>query len=323
MKLRALICVVAIFAVQAAFAQHTNVANWRLMDKYSNAVLGRFVYSSTVSPQWINDSDRFWYEWRESAGKRFMFVDPKSHTKKPAFDHDHLAAALSELGKKPVVGNQLPFDAIEYDKDEKTITFTVEKQNYEWNLKDETLKEVKGDPVTAQSRFGGRFRGNFFGQGNNDRPTFDTAPDDLAFVYMQGYNLFVGKKEKKEDDADKVEAKQLTTDGVQFYEFRGVNYRTYTLGDKQETKTRVPVTWSEDSKAFIVERSDGRKIKDLWVINSLSDPRPTLETYKYAMPGEENVEQTELYYFTEDTGELKRIPAEKWKDQTLSDLHWC
>ncbi|HXH61241.1 MAG TPA: prolyl oligopeptidase family serine peptidase, partial [Fimbriimonadaceae bacterium] len=38
---------------------------------------------------------------------------------------------------------------------------------------------------------------------------------------------------------------------------------------------------------------------------------------------EENVEQTELYYYTEDTGELKHIPAEKWKDQTLSDLHWC
>jgi hypothetical protein len=31
---------------------------------------------------------------------------------------------------------------------------------------------------------------------------------------------------------------------------------------------------------------DSRKVKELWVINSLANPRPTLETYKYEMPGE-------------------------------------
>ncbi len=33
-------------------------------------------------------------------------------------------------------------------------------------------------------------------------------------------------------------------------------------------------------------RDDSRQVKDLWVINSIADPRPTLETYKYHMPGE-------------------------------------
>ena len=34
---------------------------------------------------------------------------------------------------------------------------------------------------------------------------------------------------------------------------------------------------------FAVMRWDMRPVKDFWVINSLSSPRPTLETYKYQM----------------------------------------
>ena len=40
-----------------------------------------------------------------------------------------------------------------------------------------------------------------------------------------------------------------------------------------------------------------RKVKDLWVINPLANPRPTLETYRYAMPGEENTPQSEIFVF--------------------------
>ena len=45
--------------------------------------------------------------------------------------------------------------------------------------------------------------------------------------------------------------------------------------------------WSQDSKKFSVERSDSRKVKDLWVIDALAQPRPKLETYRYSMPGED------------------------------------
>ena len=38
-----------------------------------------------------------------------------------------------------------------------------------------------------------------------------------------------------------------------------------------------------------MERSDERKVNELWIINSLASPRPTLETYKYEMPGDNQV----------------------------------
>ena len=55
--------------------------------------------------------------------------------------------------------------------------------------------------------------------------------------------------------------------------------------------------WSPDSKHFAIIVTDSRKVKDLWVINAMASPRPTLETYKYEMPGEKDVPQDHLYIF--------------------------
>ena len=327
MKLRSVLLVLSVASVTVVTAQQPhNQANWKLQKQYSNEVLRKFVYASSLTPGWINKSDRFWYMWTDSKGKRFMYVDPKAKKKEPAFDHEKLAEALSELGKKPVVGDQLPFNSISYDKDETAITFTIDRQSYEWNLKGETLKKVD-TPAAAQvppgNRFGGGGGGNFQGGAQSTRPTFSTAPDELAIAYVQGYNLFFGEKAKKEDEADAVQATQITTDGEQFYEFRSTNYADYTLGDKQEKKTAVPASWSRDSMAFAIERNDTRKVGSLWVVNSIATPRPTLESYKYQMPGEANVEQSELYLFTRENKKLVKVPVEKWIDQTIGSVQWA
>ena len=34
------------------------------------------------------------------------------------------------------------------------------------------------------------------------------------------------------------------------------------------------MTWSDDSKRFFVTRRDSRKVKDLFLVNSLTEPRP-------------------------------------------------
>ena len=65
-------------------------------------------------------------------------------------------------------------------------------------------------------------------------------------------------------------------------------------------------------------RSDQRKVKDLWVINSLSEPRPTLETYKYEMPGENEVPIDELLLFDLPAKTYTEIKTGKFKDQTIS-----
>jgi dipeptidyl aminopeptidase/acylaminoacyl peptidase len=144
------------------------------------------------------------------------------------------------------------------------------------------------------------------------------------------------KAKKNANDTSIVET-QLTTDGEQYYSFRGRGGRgggqqleemTTTQSESQAegrgSNVRTPpitIYWSKDSKKFAVMRTDQRKVADLWVINSLgstSNPRPILNTYRYAMPGEVNVPQNEILSFDRDTKARMKIKADAWKDQNLS-----
>ncbi len=54
------------------------------------------------------------------------------------------------------------------------------------------------------------------------------------------------------------------------------------------------------------------------MIHNTRDPRPTLETYKYAMPGEKEQPQTELLHYSFDSKALSKLPISTFKDQTVS-----
>ena len=53
------------------------------------------LFRDEVRPTWI-DGHRFWYRNAIPEGKEFILVDAREKTKKRAFDHEKLAAALSE-----------------------------------------------------------------------------------------------------------------------------------------------------------------------------------------------------------------------------------
>ena len=59
-------------------------------------------------------------------------------------------------------------------------------------------------------------------------------------------------------------------------------------------------------------------MKDLWVINSIADPRPTLETYKYWMPGEKEAPVDHLFVFETNGYTHKEINVSLYKDQDVS-----
>jgi dipeptidyl aminopeptidase/acylaminoacyl peptidase len=76
--------------------------------------------------------------------------------------------------------------------------------------------------------------------------------------------------------------------------------------------------WSPNSKYFVVKKVDNTKVKDLWVINNVSGPRPTLETYKYWMPGEKEAPVDHLYVFDITTATGKELNVSKFKDQGVA-----
>ncbi len=129
---------------------------------------------------------------------------------------------------------------------------------------------------------------------------------------------------KKKADDKEIKEVQLTTDGEEHYSYaRSLNdeeKKEYQKDEKDRKDFRTPagmVVWSKDSKKIALVRSDERKVADLWVINSLANPRPTLETYRYEMPGEENQPQPEILVFDLATKAKVKVKAEKFKDPTL------
>lgn len=155
------------------------------------------------------------------------------------------------------------------------------------------------------------------------------SPDEKTIVFARGTNLFMmdadnyAKALKKEDDNTIVET-QITTDGEEHWSYarrlREEEKGAYRFSDKNKTP-RVPairVAWSKDSKKFSVIRTDERKVADLWVINSLSNPRPTLETYRYGMPGEENQPQSNIEVFDIATKARVKVKDAKFKDQQIA-----
>ena len=138
------------------------------------------------------------------------------------------------------------------------------------------------------------------------------SPDDKTVIFARGHNLFMMDAENYKlalaDFGDpEVQEIQLTTDGEEHYSFarelREQQKTNLKKDQKGDTKHKdgprvpaVPLQWAKDSSKFSGIREDLRKVADLWVINSLASPRPKLETYRYAMPGEENVDQAELVH---------------------------
>ncbi|HIE70487.1 MAG TPA: S9 family peptidase, partial [Planctomycetes bacterium] len=51
------------------------------------------------------------------------------------------------------------------------------------------------------------------------------------------------------------------------------------------------------------------------------EPRPSLEKYKYPMPGEDKIRHSELMMFSKSTGKLTRLKP-KWKDESYLDTRW-
>jgi len=61
------------------------------------------------SPNWIAETNHFWYWKFVKGGTEFIMVDAEAATKKPAFDHEKLAAAINKASGRKDTALMLPF----------------------------------------------------------------------------------------------------------------------------------------------------------------------------------------------------------------------
>ena len=305
-------------------------ANYQLASRFSPAKLKKIVYSTVVDPHWLKLSNKFWYEYETANGKQWYLVDPVARNKKKIFDNAKLAAGITTIVRDPFDAQHLPLENLKFSANEKQISFEVRSTIDE-------LKKDRKDKKAADSMQKKIFYFNYeIATGKltevpnytkpKAKPSWGSvAPDSSAIIFTRKYNLYWMDKEnykkavKNEDDSTIVEH-QLTKDGVKFYSYGsdgdGENNEEIEKNDKK--RRGAYVLWSPNSKYFVLDRTDSRKVKDLWVINNVAPGRPTLETYKYQMPGEAEAPRDEMLLFDFAAKSYKKLNTAAFKDQSVS-----
>ena len=531
LRLSVLIFACSLFPAPVYAQERVVKPNYEQASKFDSAYLRQRTYSSSVSPKWIAETDRFWYSYKTSTGTRYYLVDPEAGTRTHLFDHVKVAAALSLAVKQPLESTQLSLGRAKINDEGTEFSVTVEKKGFTIELatgkvtaRETDSSEDEEENSSESRRRSYRGRSNRSQDEDEKKPVDPRAhrnfsPDRTAYVFVKEHNLYYveaseemqaeikvidarmkkekrekakaeaakakggekttgedeksdesgkdgeekdvkksgdktsettgkddkdegkdgqddedkgddgkedgdkggdgkdvnegkdkeqgdktsdedgdddGKKsdesdedgdEKKEpekkvdereawaDDVDESQALQLTDDGEEDYGFSGGRNRgprdqlevgqealldvlqtgefedflpgddddkdddKGKDGDKKETskdsdeeddeeekpeepkKSRPSVNWSQDSTAFYSMRRDSRNVEELFLVNSLSTPRPTLESYSYPLPGEENISRSELHVFDRARKTLFRV-ASVWKDEGYRNVHW-
>ncbi len=291
-------------------------------EKFTQEKLNTMLFSTLVDPHWFQQGNNFWYQYKTSEGTFWYVVEPATKSKRLLFDREELAAQLTEIVKDPFEARQLPIRNLKAQEDGRTFTFEVQ-----------STKDAK--PKDGDKKKGGKEVFYF----SYDYPTrklthlkdkekedahprwASISPDKKTVVYAKDLNLYrmsyedYQKARKNEKDSTIVEI-QLTHDGVEDFGY-GIPYYMLNTDTLCNGKRRAAhILWSPDSKRFITIASDERAVKELWVINAMAEPRPTLETYKYQMPGEMEapIEYLQLFDLTDNS--RKTIRTEAYKHQT-------
>jgi dipeptidyl aminopeptidase/acylaminoacyl peptidase len=268
MAMRTAYCIaiaLVLMSYRPAAAQGT-VADYQramgLRDKYQGLAI-----NVPEPATWVEKAPRFWYRKSVKGGNEFVLVDATTAQKRPAFDHEKLAAALTAVIKpeKPYTGVTLPFNAFAFVDGERAIEVTL--TNVVWRC---TLNEYvcRADPPGGRGGRGGRGGGGLAGP---VRAEFDVngveprkSPDGKLEAIVNNYNVAIR-------EVGKTETTLLSMDGSE--------------GGYYDPNS---VVWSPDSKKIAVYKiKPGYRRYVHYVQSSPEDQlQPKHSTLQYAKPGD-------------------------------------
>ncbi|UUX99099.1 DPP IV N-terminal domain-containing protein [Sphingomonas sp. J315] len=219
----------------------------------------KLVRNAAPMPNWIGQSDHFWYRHEVEGGVRFVTVNAATGKAEPSFDHASVAAMLSrELGRA-VAPIQLPFGAISYSADLKTVTFTADKRTFACNRAATRCSDTSAaatDPATVAS------------------------PDGRRALFERDHNLWLR-------DVTTGAERALTSDGSTDFPYRYTAYKTTFVEERRGQAQPVypGATWSPDGRYILAIRTDDRGVKTApYVTEFLPPDAPRPIAHQMPMP---------------------------------------
>ncbi|MGW8267819.1 MAG: DPP IV N-terminal domain-containing protein, partial [Longimicrobiales bacterium] len=301
-----------------AWSQGT-LADYQRADSFDARTRG-LVVGVAEEPNWIGETNRFWYRVSVEGGNRFVRVDPAALTKGPAFDHERVAASLNGLfrdrplprpGARPgaagtaepgdtLTAVTLPFNTFEYVDGEPAIQFVLADSTWRCGLQDYACRSV--GPVPERP---GRGRGIGYQAGpgqlwraQGDEPLL--SPDSTMEAFIQNYNVAV----------------------------RRVGAEDYTLlsrdGSEGNTYTHASMVWSPDSKKLAAYRVIPGYQREIHYVDSSPEDQlqPKHSTLIYAKPGDVLDKEQPVIFDVERQRQIDVDDALFPNAYTLSELEW-
>ena len=286
--MRSIVCILLFLMGSSVFAQK---ANFEACVKFSESNLSDYVHSLSVYPSWIGNSDFFWYYYTTGDGTVYYLVDAKKGKKQKLFSTERLAARLAELTGKTEDVRNFKLGGFRFEEDNPyRLMFSKYGKDFEYDVKRDVLKEY------SRERKENRFSRVPYWQ--------RWSPDSNYMVYAYKHNVYMQEK-------GDTTSYQLTTDGERYYSY------SFQRDKDTDKKEGASITWSGDSKVFYSLRQDRRNVGEGYLIDHLAEPRPTLRTYKFPMPGEKYVYTYDLHLFNAEKRSHQVVDIAKYPDQEV------
>ncbi len=273
------------FLAIGAYAQEATVKATRADYQRAAEITKKYsidrVPGSGVDPHWLGDSQRFWYSVRTAQGRDYVLVDAGKRSRKPLFDKNSLAKALSaKLGTK-VAADSLALNRVEVNDLADTLSFVYADQQWQYAIKKGALNQLGAiKPWHPQpqphwmeeddERATGDFNRIATWDGFDPAVDYSTldervlSPDGNFEAFVQNSNVYVRELATGTE-------KQLSLDGT-----LGNYYSKY-------------LQWSPDSRKVAATKI--RPVEKRYVYYVESAPatqrQPILHKQEYAKPGDE------------------------------------
>ena len=225
-----------------------------LREKFQSLALG-----IPENATWIEATSRFWYRKSVAGGVEFELVDAATLAKRPAFDHEKLAAALSKAAGASFNPRKLPFREVKFVDHEQAIELVAKGSRWKVKLADYSCEKLgpmdpfsvavarpltPGPPAESTER--------------------KASPDGLSEAWVKNYNVFLRSKAGGQEVP-------LSFDGSE--------------GNAYDLDT---FRWSPDSKRLVacrIRRGYHRRI-DLVESSPADQLQPKTITLEYEKPGD-------------------------------------
>jgi dienelactone hydrolase len=306
----------------------------------------RGVYKARINPHWFHDNTQFWYRNDLKAGaKEFILVDAERGIRRPAFDHQKLAAALSTAAGREFKSDHLPFSDIEFSEDGKAVLFEAADKRWRCDLTSYECTAVPGSasiksPATGAESFGlaSASRDESLSPFADPEEHESPAVEDTVLAQRQAEQSSTNIQEQargprrgsggRRGDA----GREITSPDGNWTAFvkehnvyvRAKDKELQLSDDGSETNSYGRLAWAPDSQALVAWRIEPGDRKEVYLIRS-SPPgggRAQLESRPYAQAGDKFPHYEPNIFLVAEHKQLKPQVDRFEHEWETPNVHW-